>query len=342
MVKKSGDPLWRDRAAVSLAVDSRPETAPGARVLVIDEATGTLAAALTADGAAVTVWNRRVHGGAAARAWPPAGPFDLIFLRLPRAREELRMVVRLSAALLAPDGALELFGANDEGVRSAVGALDEVFAEVETVLTKRRCRLISAARPRLVDPRWAQRESWRREVALVHGRRRLTLAAYPGMFAYGRLDPGTALLHDSLPWVAEGARVLDYGCGDGIIARLVCERVSGLCWELLDNDALALVAAAENVPGARTILGDRLAAAGSRRYDLILGNPPVHRGKADDFDIVSRLLADAPAHLCDGGAVVLVVQGRTPLEKLAQGRFGDVAVLADAGGYRVWRFARPV
>jgi len=53
--------------------------------------------------------------------------------------------------------------------------------------------------------------------------------------------------------------------------------------------------------------------------------------------LLESLIADAPAHLRDGGHLQMVVQRRIPLERLLAKHFGDVAIVAQNGRYRVWR-----
>ena len=106
---------------------------------------------------------------------------------------------------------------------------------------------------------------------------------------------------------------------------------------LLDNDAVALAAAGENVPGARLVLGDRLGDAGTAAYDAILSNPPLHRGIAEDHAQLEQLVTRAPEHLGAGGLLQVVVQRRVPLDRLLPARFEQVRIVAENGRYRVWR-----
>ncbi|RZI39314.1 hypothetical protein EGT07_29610, partial [Herbaspirillum sp. HC18] len=102
-------------------------------------------------------------------------------------------------------------------------------------------------------------------------------------------------------------------------------------------DSVALLAAAENVPGARTILGTALPAAGPVRYDAILSNPPLHSGLAEDHRALERLIAEAPKFLKAGGLLQMVVQRRVPLDARLKERLADPAVVAETGSFRVWR-----
>jgi 16S rRNA (guanine1207-N2)-methyltransferase len=161
--------------------------------------------------------------------------------------------------------------------------------------------------------------------------------SYPGCFAAGRVDEGTTLLLSVLPPLAPGARVLDYGCGTGVIAGAALGLEPSLRVDALDNDAVALEAARENVPHARRVLGIRVADAGRRDYDAILSNPPLHSGIAEDRRALERLVSEAAEHLIPQGCLQLVVQRRVALDRLLARHFPQAEAVAQTGTYCVWR-----
>jgi 16S rRNA (guanine1207-N2)-methyltransferase len=179
--------------------------------------------------------------------------------------------------------------------------------------------------------------AWRTVAPRTIGGETRQWVSYPGLFAANRVDEGTALLVGALPPLAPGARVLDYGCGSGAIAAAARAAEPRLALDLMDNDAVALEAARENVPGARLVLGTGLADAGRGTYAAILSNPPLHSGIAEDHTHLLALIADAGARLNPGGCVQLVVQRRIPLDKALAAHFATVEIVAKSGGYRVWR-----
>ena len=166
-------------------------------------------------------------------------------------------------------------------------------------------------------------------------------SSYPGIFAAGRLDEGTALLIGELPPLAAGTRVLDYGCGSGPIGAAALAFAPGIVLDMLDSDTVALEAVRENVPSATRILGTRLADAGKTRYQVILSNPPLHEGVAEDHALLERLFADAPGSLAPQGMLQIVVQRRVPLDRLLAQHFARVEIVAENGRYRVWRATAP-
>ncbi|MFQ5699718.1 MAG: methyltransferase [Myxococcota bacterium] len=313
------------------------------RVLVVDDDPLAPENALLDAGAEVDLWRRRASPRGAATPWPPEGPFDAAVARLPAAREALEMTLHAVGARLEAGGLLYLYGANPEGIRSAGRRLERVLGgAAESVETRRHCRIWAVRRGVEARPLRSRLRDWRVAVTLeleegdASGVERLV--SYPGVFSHGRLDPGSRMLIEALAQVAPGARALDFGCGIGVLARALRRRWPELALDLVDSDALAVAAAAENLPGARVVCGSGLATlpAGSR-YGLIVSNPPLHRGVARDASVLLELCAEAPSRLAPGGSLVLVTRRVQPLGEILGDAFASVEVLRQDSRYRVWR-----
>jgi 16S rRNA (guanine1207-N2)-methyltransferase len=341
MSRWASDP---ERAADELIARTLDAIDLHGRILLANQA-GSLPSLLAARGLATSTWNRRLAGSGKTEPWPTmepgAGPFDIALLRLPKARDEQEMAAHACLGVLAPGGRLVVYGGNDEGIRSAAGMVERLCGDVDTLATRGHGRVVAAHRPTDSTRLRASLGDWRSTAPLEIGGSPRQWVSYPGMFAAKRIDEGTALLIGVLPPLRKDARVLDYGCGSGVIGASAAAHAPAVALDLLDSDTVALEAARENVPGARILLGASLADAGGVRYDAILSNPPLHTGVAEDHALLQQLIAQASAHLAPRGVLQIVVQRRVPLERLLAAHFSTVAIAAETGSFRVWRANGP-
>ena len=173
-------------------------------------------------------------------------------------------------------------------------------------------------------------------VATVWGRR-LSLTSGSGVFARGRLDIGTAVLfRETEPPV--GGRVLDLGCGYGVIGLAVATCSPATTVTGIDVNERAVLLANENA--ASLGLADRYAAVtpgavpDDATYDEIWSNPPIRIGK----DALHELLLTWFARLAPEGRAVMVVGKNLGADSL-QRWLGDQGYpterMASAKGFRV-------
>lgn len=314
----------------------------GTLLSALDE-TGLVAEAATQLGMRASVWQR--SGGSDAEPWPREELVDHVALRLPKGRKALEMSLHAVLARLAPGGRLFLYGANDEGVRSTQGLLEELLEQVHTLETKRHCRVWSGERSTDAGALWGSLEDWAEELSLEAPGGALRLRSYPGLFAHGRLDAGTRALLEALengPRPKPRGRLLDFGCGAGTIGIALQRRVPEAELHGVDRDALAVHAARENLPGATVHLGAGWKAIPRElRFDLIASNPPLHEGKDVDLGGFHDLLDGSGRHLTRRGRLVLVTGRPIPAGALLRDRFAQVSLLHETPSYRVWSATQP-
>ncbi|MEZ5097348.1 MAG: methyltransferase [Nocardioides sp.] len=169
--------------------------------------------------------------------------------------------------------------------------------------------------------------AWGRELALTSG---------SGVFARGRLDPGTAVLFRETEPPGPG-RILDLGCGYGVIGLAIAAAVPGARVTGVDVNGRAVLLANENA--ARLGLGERYAAYTPQdvppgEYDEIWSNPPIRIGK----QALHELLLHWLGRLVPGGRAVLVVGknlGADSLQRWLADQGYPTRRLASAKGFRV-------
>lgn len=242
---------------------------------------------------------------------------------------------------LLPGGPLLVYGAKDEGVASAATLMAEYLEGVETLGVGGHCRVLKGVRGTnpLFEGDVLQR--WREVHPLDLPGLPDRWVSYPGVFAQGHMDPGTRLLLAALPPLERSVRILDYGCGSGIIGAFLLGRYPGVRVHFSDVDCVALEAARENVPEGVFHLREGLPFPPAEPYDAIVTNPPFHRGKEEEPGLIRDLIERSPQGLSRRGRLILVAQRRLPLEGALRAVFQEVALLAHEGGFRVWEGRLP-
>ena len=263
-----------------------------------------------------------------------------VWLLPPRQREEARALMARAFDACLPGGIVLVAAANDEGAKSLEGDFRKLAGGLDGGLSKFHCRVFWARRDdaRLDAGLLAQ---WRLADAprpILDGR----FTSRPGVFAWNRIDAGSALLARHLPTGVEGVAA-DLGAGWGYLADALLEANPGIsAIDLHEADARALALAGRNLErhGSR-VRGlhwhDVTAGlpAGSR-YDLVISNPPFHdTGKSAQPAIGQRFIEVAAGALAPGGELRLVANAHLPYESLLATRFQHVRQVVAAEGYKV-------
>jgi 16S rRNA (guanine1207-N2)-methyltransferase len=278
-------------------------------------------------------------------AFVPSGepPPDGILLTLPKEKDRLRMLVQAAAALLPADGRLWLAGENQAGIRSAGQYLEERFGKVQKLDSARHCGLYQTSAPiagTQFDP-----EAWRRQWTLERPAGPLNIHSWPGVFSHGALDVGTALLLEHLTETRPGQRVLDFGCGAGVVAAALLQTQPELQCVLSDSSALALHASRATLQAndlhAEIIASDGLTEVPGE-FDLVISNPPWHQRHIGTPELGVHLLAGVRQRLQPGGTLLVVVNRHLPWPRWLDEWFGSHQVVSSAGGYQVLRAREPV
>ena len=170
----------------------------------------------------------------------------------------------------------------------------------------------------------------------------LNLVAEPGVYAAGKLDPGTALLLETYDFEnMTGKRVLDLGCGYGLLALKAS--LAGAEVTALDDDLAAVRSTYRNAQAygldLRLLHSDVNSELKDERFDTVLTNPPFHVGKGVRLELPHAFIAAAYKHLQPGGEMVLVANRALAYERLLA-RFAYWETLHTAGGFKVLRALR--
>ncbi|MCI2246500.1 methyltransferase [Xanthomonas sp. PPL568] len=267
-----------------------------------------------------------------------AGGYALVLVLPPRQREEARALLARAVALAAPGGVVVACQANNEGARSGEDDLQHL-AGLGGKLTKHHCRVywtapLQGGHDAALQQRWAKLDAVR---PILEGRFR----SRPGVFAWDRIDPASALLAEHLPADLRG-RAADLGAGYGYLSAELLARCPQLtALDLFEADARALALARANLAQAPAgvTLGFHwhdVTTGLPGQYDAIVSNPPFHApGRLERPDIGRRFIAVAAQALAPGGRLFLVANRHLPYEAVLDASFGETEVLATRDGFKL-------
>ncbi len=158
----------------------------------------------------------------------------------------------------------------------------------------------------------------------------------PGVFSATKTDFGTKLLAEKMR-IKEKDKVLDLGCGIGILGRVAATLTQNTV-TLTDLNQRACRLAKMNTKGlqnTKVVQGDIFQPVANEKFDAILLNPPQTAGKKLCFEMIE----ESKKHLNPEGTLQLVARhnkgGKTLSEKMHE-TFGNMETTAKKGGYRVY------
>jgi len=327
------DRLLLDELASPGAVHPVP-TQPGA-VTVLDDAHGALTLGALALGAqAPRVWQDsliaeraldanaarlglegafvRHDAGAPGDPLVPASALDgarLVLVRLPRSLAALTELAEAVAQHAAPDVVLLATGMVKHMTPTMNEVLGRCFTDVHATRGRYKARALVASGPRTgVAPTYP---------VSAEAYPGLTVWAYGTAFAGPRLDRGAQALLDALGLLpgADGTlpgdqpRVLDLGCGTGVLAT--CAALASPGAQVVATDVSAAAVSSTTLTARAAGVGDRVAVVrddtagglADASFDVVLCNPPFHVGAAVHTGAAERMFRAAARLLRPGGSL---------------------------------------
>ena len=234
----------------------------------------------------------------------------VVVMRLPRSLDQLGHWSALIAAHAEPDVRVFAGGRIKHMSLSMNDVMRQYFGSVKASLAVQKSRVLRAHDP-LVEPALTALKSWpqSKHYDMID----MTICAEPGVFAGINLDIGTRALVDVLDQTpAEAARIIDFGCGTGVLAASIARLRPEARVIATDQSAVAVESAratmeANDLSDRVTVVrDDGVSEQPDASADLILFNPPFHSGSAVHADTSLRLFADAARVLAPGGELWIV------------------------------------
>ena len=264
--------------------------------------------------------------------------FDGVILFLQKSKSLMDYWLKMLLPVLTEDACVWLVGENGEGIKSWRKRLKNTFTSVKNLDNARHCGLLEGASPESPETFEWQKGFSAFEVPVQN--KSLTVHSLPGVFSHGRLDIGTEVLLETFDQVPAG-RVLDFGCGAGVISAYLAARAPDCHYTLVDCDALALTSSGRTmeqlgIKQYQTIASDGLSNV-EGTFDLIVSNPPFHQGVKTHYAVTEQFLAESVQRLNKGGELRIVANSFLRYDPVIVQAFGHCKTLVTRNGFSIYQ-----
>ncbi|KMS70856.1 50S rRNA methyltransferase [Streptomyces viridochromogenes] len=242
----------------------------------------------------------------------PPERIDVLLVRVPKSLALLEdQLLRLAPAV--HEGTVVVgTGMVKEIHTSTLQLFERILGPTRTSLAEKKARLIFCTPEPSVEPPenpWPYAYDLPNGIGAVSGR---TVVNHAGVFCADRLDIGTRFFLGHLPGGRGPRRVVDLGCGNGVVGTAVA-LADPEAEVLFVDESFQAVASAEatykanGVPGhAEFRVGDGLAGVPAGSVDLVLNNPPFHSHQATTDATAWRMFTGARRALRPGGELWVI------------------------------------
>lgn len=277
----------------------------------------------------------------------PPDRVDVLLVRVPKSLALLEDQLHRIAPAVHAGTVVVGTGMVKEIHTSTLSLFERLIGPTRTSLAVRKARLIHCtpdpALPRTPSP-WPLRYELPPDAGAAAGR---TVTNHAGIFCADRLDIGTRFFLKHLPDRSGPDRVVDLGCGNGVLGLAAALANPDATLTFVDESYQA-VASAEatfrdnTAPDAtaRFVVGDGLAGAEPGSVDLVLNNPPFHSHQATTDATARTMFHGARRALRPGGELWVVANRHLGHHTTLRRVFGNCETVAGDPKFVVLRAVR--
>jgi len=277
-------------------------------------------------------------------------PCDIVLMQIPKSNALLEYQLALTARILAPGTEVCAGGMTRDIHNSTSELFAACIGSARTSLAAHKARLVhSVYTPDNTGERTQKiLAKWPMKLELAEADLpALTVCNLPGVFSAGGHDRGSLLLLRCLKnnpaLVPPNARIIDCGCGNGLLALAAAKLFPDATFACTDESLMATESARagfelNGMDGRGSFYWtDCLEGMEPESADAVLCNPPFHQGQgqAQTLEIAYRMFEQSKTCLKNGGSLLVVANRHLGHHRYLENLFGRITVLAESDGFMV-------
>ncbi len=261
---------------------------------------------------------------------------DLVVIYFPKSKQEVIYTLAMLADAITEQATILLVGENKGGIKSAPKLIKNFINYCKKVDSARHCSLFQGIF--IKQNNAFDIDAYFQHYQLIQQDIKLTVAALPGVFSQKELDVGTQLLLHNLPEKMAG-KVLDFGCGAGVISAFIAKKYPQVQLSLLDVNALALESAKKTL-ALNKLQGHVFASDGlsqvNEKYQHVVSNPPFHQGIKTSYSATETFLTQIKNFMSKNADITLVANNFLHYQQIMDQHITKTTLITNKSGFAIY------
>jgi len=270
----------------------------------------------------------------------PHQMFDLILVKIPKSLALLEHQLYTLRAVIDESTRIIAAGMTRNIHSSTLKLFEQILGPTTTSLAWKKSRLVYVERDQSLN----QGQSPYPDHFIVESDREFNVSNHANLFSREKLDRGSRLLIENMPFGDHYRRIADLGCGNGILGLIAASLNPDAELLFTDESYSAIASARQNF---KTAFGGQCSAdfrvtncfqgVDEDSIDLVLNNPPFHQQHSVGDGIAWQMFKEARKVLRDKGELWVVSNRHLAYHAKLKKIFGNCQQVASNGKFVVLR-----